>query len=81
MFGQSVGRTPLTLSFDLLRPRRDPKGDSGRDPVCPVILKQSDPKLEQEQQNTEAEDGCVFEKVLKIGKRLNSWMFSCQSSF
>uniref|UniRef100_A0A3B3IIH2 Methyltransferase 22, Kin17 lysine n=1 Tax=Oryzias latipes TaxID=8090 RepID=A0A3B3IIH2_ORYLA len=53
MFGQSVGRTPLTLSFDLLRPRRDPKGDSGRDPVCPVILKQSDPKLEQEQQNTE----------------------------
>uniref|UniRef100_A0A3P9HJ25 Methyltransferase like 22 n=1 Tax=Oryzias latipes TaxID=8090 RepID=A0A3P9HJ25_ORYLA len=48
------------------RPRRDPKEDSGRDPVCPVILKRSDPKLEQEQQNTEAEDGCAFENVLKI---------------
>ncbi|RVE75452.1 hypothetical protein OJAV_G00017300 [Oryzias javanicus] len=48
------------------RPSKDPKEDCGRDLVCPVILKQSSPKLQQEQQNLDEEEGCVFKNVLKI---------------
>ncbi|XP_024117256.1 methyltransferase-like protein 22 isoform X3 [Oryzias melastigma] len=48
------------------RPCKDPKEDCGRDLVCPVILKQSIPNLQQEQQNLDEEEGCVFKNVLKI---------------
>ncbi|KAF0032190.1 hypothetical protein F2P81_014480 [Scophthalmus maximus] len=48
------------------RPRKNPVQDSSRDFVCPIILKQSNPSLEQEEGNTDEEvDECIKD-ILRI---------------
>lgn len=48
------------------RPRKNPKEGSGRDLVCPIILKQSNPVLEQEEENLDDEDDKSFNDIIKI---------------
>ncbi|XP_033499801.1 methyltransferase-like protein 22 isoform X5 [Epinephelus lanceolatus] len=48
------------------RPRTNPKEDSGRDVVCPVILQQSNPVLEQEEGDTDDEDDKPLNNIIKI---------------
>ncbi|XP_022609441.1 methyltransferase-like protein 22 [Seriola dumerili] len=48
------------------RPRRNPVEDSGRDVVCPVILKQSDPGQEEEEESTDNEDDEGFKDMIRI---------------
>lgn len=49
------------------RPRTNPKEDSGRrDLVCPVILQQSNPVLEEEEEDTDNEDDKPLNNVIKI---------------
>uniref|UniRef100_A0A3P8RVC8 Methyltransferase 22, Kin17 lysine n=1 Tax=Amphiprion percula TaxID=161767 RepID=A0A3P8RVC8_AMPPE len=53
--------------FDIMhRPRKNPLEASDRDLVCPVILKQSSPVLEQEEENTDDEEGHCFKDVIRI---------------
>ncbi|KAA8584799.1 hypothetical protein FQN60_003493, partial [Etheostoma spectabile] len=47
------------------RPRKTPKEPSGRDLVCPIILQQSNPVLEEEEDNTEDEADRSFD-IIKI---------------
>lgn len=68
--------TPLVfngyISYYLLfpRPRKNPVQDSSRDFVCPIILKQSNPSLEQEEGNTDEEVDECNKDILRIGKNL-----------
>lgn len=48
------------------RPRKNSLGSSGRDLVCPVILKQSNPALEQEEENTDDEEGHCPKDIIRI---------------
>ncbi|XP_035850730.1 methyltransferase-like protein 22 isoform X2 [Sander lucioperca] len=48
------------------RPRNPPKETSGRDLVCPIIIQQSNPVLEEEEDNTEDEDDKSFNDIIKI---------------
>lgn len=53
--------------FDIIhRPRKTLLESSDRDLVCPVILKQSSPVLEQEEENTDDEEGHCFKDVIRI---------------
>lgn len=52
--------------FDITRrPRKNPQEDSGRDLVCPIILKQSTPVLEEDEENTEDEVQS-FSNIIRI---------------
>ncbi|XP_029294522.1 methyltransferase-like protein 22 isoform X2 [Cottoperca gobio] len=48
------------------RPRKNPKEGNGRDLVCPIILKQSNPVPEQEEENTDDEVDQSFNDIIKI---------------
>ncbi|GAA6218740.1 methyltransferase-like protein 22 [Lates japonicus] len=48
------------------RPRKNPVEGSGRDLVCPIILKQFNPALEQEEENTDDEDDTCFKDIIRI---------------
>ncbi|XP_008297815.1 methyltransferase-like protein 22 [Stegastes partitus] len=48
------------------RPRKNPLDAGSRDLVCPVILKQSDPELEQEEENTDDEEGQCPKDIIRI---------------
>ncbi|XP_042361723.1 methyltransferase-like protein 22 isoform X2 [Plectropomus leopardus] len=51
--------------FDITRrPRTNPNED--RDVVCPVILKQSDPELEQEEEDADDEDDKSLSNIIRI---------------
>uniref|UniRef100_A0A3Q1H6A9 Methyltransferase 22, Kin17 lysine n=1 Tax=Acanthochromis polyacanthus TaxID=80966 RepID=A0A3Q1H6A9_9TELE len=53
--------------FDIMhRPRKNFLEATDRSLVCPVILKQSSPVLEQEEENTDNEEGHCFENVIRI---------------
>lgn len=53
--------------FDIMhRPRKNPLEASVRDLVCPVILKQSSPILEQEEENTDGEEDQCLKDVIRI---------------
>ncbi|XP_068580907.1 methyltransferase-like protein 22 [Cebidichthys violaceus] len=46
------------------RPRKNPDEERGRDPVCPVILKQSNSALEEEDEHTDREDIIKIEHTM-----------------
>ncbi|XP_070703920.1 methyltransferase-like protein 22 [Pempheris klunzingeri] len=48
------------------RPRKNPVEGTGRDLVCPIILKQSNPVLGQEEENTDDEAEKCFNNFIKI---------------
>ncbi|XP_044038109.1 methyltransferase-like protein 22 isoform X2 [Siniperca chuatsi] len=47
------------------RPKKNPTEGSGRDLVCPIILKRSNPVLEQQEENTDDEVKC-FKDIIRI---------------
>ncbi|XP_042247951.1 methyltransferase-like protein 22 isoform X1 [Thunnus maccoyii] len=47
------------------RPRKTPTADISRDLVCPIILKQSNPALEQEENTDDEVDKC-FKDIIRI---------------
>ncbi|XP_047199755.1 methyltransferase-like protein 22 isoform X2 [Hippoglossus stenolepis] len=48
------------------RPRKYPVEGRGRDLVCPIILKQSNPLLEQEEENTDDTADKCFKDIIRI---------------
>lgn len=56
------------LSLWFPRPRKNPTEESGRDLVCPVILKQSEPVLDQEEEDTDDEADQCSRDIIRIGK-------------
>uniref|UniRef100_A0A8P4G1J9 Methyltransferase-like protein 22 n=1 Tax=Dicentrarchus labrax TaxID=13489 RepID=A0A8P4G1J9_DICLA len=48
------------------RPRKSPMGGSSRDLVCPIILKQSNPVLQQEEENVDDEVDKCFKGIIRI---------------
>ncbi len=74
----SVDASILILLF--CRPRKNPAEGSGRDLVCPIILKQSDPVREEEEEEEDvddvddADDACS-ENIIRIGKNLKVVVF------
>ena len=61
------------LSFP--RPRKNPVEGGGRDLVCPIILKQSNPLLEQEEEDTDDEADKCFKDIIRIGENLDFIQF------
>uniref|UniRef100_A0A0F8BWC7 Potassium voltage-gated channel subfamily H member 4 n=1 Tax=Larimichthys crocea TaxID=215358 RepID=A0A0F8BWC7_LARCR len=53
------------------RPWKNPTEGSGRDLVCPVILKQSNPVLEQEEETMADEVDTCLRDIIRIGKNLD----------
>uniref|UniRef100_A0A4W6DYB7 Methyltransferase 22, Kin17 lysine n=1 Tax=Lates calcarifer TaxID=8187 RepID=A0A4W6DYB7_LATCA len=45
---------------------KNPVEGGGRDLVCPIILKQLNPVLEQEEENTDDEDDTCFKDIIRI---------------
>lgn len=62
------------------RPRKNPVEGGGRDLVCPIILKQLNPVLNQEEENTDDEDDTCFKDIIRIGKNPDFIMFFIISS-
>lgn len=58
------------LSLWFPRPRKNPAEESGRDLVCPVILKQSEPVLEQEEEDMDDEADKCSRDIIRIGKNV-----------
>lgn len=59
------------LFSSFLRPWKNPTEGSGRDLVCPVILKQSNPVLEQEEETMADEVDTCLRDIIRIGKNLD----------
>ncbi|XP_027140071.1 methyltransferase-like protein 22 [Larimichthys crocea] len=51
------------------RPWKNPTEGSGRDLVCPVILKQSNPVLEQEEETMADEVDTCLRDIIRIGRK------------